>query len=81
MRNITTDLGSPNAINFYGISDDSTQRNQNLYVGVMAQQQTTDRWHSSVQFAFGQFYSLFDNPSPTGEPFDPFGSGPNYLGI
>ena len=80
VRNVTTDLGSPNAINFYGISDDSSQRNQNLYVGVTAQQQTTDRWHSSAQFAFGQFYSLFENPSPTGEPFDPFGFGPNYLG-
>jgi vitamin B12 transporter len=80
VRHTTTDLGAPNGIDFYGISDDSTSRNENTYVGVTAQHQTTDRWHNSVQFAFAQFSSLFDNPSPTGEPFDPFGTGPNYLG-
>jgi iron complex outermembrane receptor protein/vitamin B12 transporter len=73
-------LGTPNGIDLYGISDDSTSRNDNTYVGVTAQQQTTDRWHNSVQFAFAQFRSLFDNPSPTGQPFDPFGTGPSYLG-
>jgi vitamin B12 transporter len=81
VRRTTTDLGSPNAIAFYGISDNSNQRNQNMYVGGTAQQQTTERWHNSVQFAFAQFYSLFVTPFPTGEPFDPFGTGqPNYLG-
>ncbi len=81
VRNESTDLGSPSAIAFYGISDDSTQRNNNTYVGVTAQQQTTQRWHNSVQFAFAQFDSVFENPSPTGQPFDPFDSGfPNYLG-
>jgi vitamin B12 transporter len=81
VRHTTAEVGSPNAIDFYGISDDSTQRNQNTYVGGTAQQQTTDRWHNSVQFAFAQFDSLFVNPSPTGQPFDPFGTGePNYVG-
>jgi vitamin B12 transporter len=81
VRHITTAVGTPNAIDLYGISDDSTQRNENTYVGVTAQQQTTERWHNSVQFAFAQFSSLFTNPSPTGQPFDPFGTGqPNYLG-
>jgi vitamin B12 transporter len=81
VRHTTTDLGSPNAIDFYGISDNSNQRNQNTYVGGTIQQQTTDRWHNSAQFAFAQFDSLFVTPFPTGEPFDPFGTGqPNYLG-
>jgi vitamin B12 transporter len=81
VRNESTDLGSPSAVAFYGISDDSTQRNNNTYVGVTAQQQTTQRWHNSVQFAFAQFDSVFENPSPTGQPFDPSDSGfPNYLG-
>jgi vitamin B12 transporter len=80
-RYTTADLGAPNAIAFYGISDDSTQRNQNLYVGATLQQQTTDRWHNTIQVAFAQFSSLFDNPSPTGQPFDggPF-VGVNFLG-
>jgi vitamin B12 transporter len=81
VRHTSAQVGSPNAIDFYGISDDSTQRNENSYVGGTAQQQTTDRWHNSVQFAFAQIDSLFVNPSPTGQPFDPFGLGqPNYLG-
>ncbi len=85
VRHAATGLGSPNALDFYGIPDDSWQSNRNTYVGVTAQNQTTQRWHNSVQFAYAQFGSIFDNPSPTGEPFDPFAgtpfdSGPNYLG-
>jgi vitamin B12 transporter len=74
-RYTTTDAGAPNAIAFYGISDASTQSNQNLYVGATLQQQTTDRWHNSVQFAFAQFASVFDTPFPTGQPFEG-----NFLG-
>jgi len=80
VRHATTDLGAPNAIDFFGVSDASTLRNQNTYVGITAQQQTNDRWHNSAQFAFAQFRSLFVTPFPTGQPFDPFGTGPNYLG-
>ena len=80
VRHVNAENGNPNAISFYGIPDDSKQSNENTYVGVTAQHQTTARWHNSVQFAFSQFASVFANPSPTGEPFDPFGFGPNYLG-
>jgi vitamin B12 transporter len=85
VRHAATGVGSPNALDLYGIPDDSWQSNRNTYVGVTAQNQTTQRWHNSVQFAYAQFSSIFENPSPTGEPFDPFAgtpfdSGPNYLG-
>jgi vitamin B12 transporter len=79
-RHIATGVGSPNGILFYGISDDSWQTNRNTYGGISAQQQTTEKWHNSVQLSFAQFDSLYVNPTPTGEPFDPFGFGPNYLG-
>jgi vitamin B12 transporter len=84
-RHAATGLGNPNALSFYGIPDDSFQTNRNTYGGVTVQNQTTKRWHNSVQFAYAQFGSLFENPSPTGEPFDPFAgtpfdSGPNFLG-
>ena len=68
------------AILFFGIPDDSFQTSHNTYGGVSAQQQTTEKWHNQVQFSYAQFDSTFENPSPTGEPFDPFGFGPNYLG-
>lgn len=81
IRHAATGLGSPNALDLFGIPDDSSQSNHNTYVGVTAQNQTTKRWHNSVQFAFAQFGSVFENPTPTGEPSDPFGSGfPNFLG-
>src|ERR1700733_11630288 len=84
-RHVAAGLGNPNALDFYGIPDDSWQTNRNTYTGVTAQNQTTQRWHNSVQFAYAQFGTVFENPSPTGQPFDPFAgtpfdSGPNYLG-
>jgi vitamin B12 transporter len=79
-RHIATGVGSPNALSFFGIPDDSWQTNRNTYAGISIQNQTTKKWHNSVQFAYAQFGSNFVNPSPTGEPFDPFGFGPNYLG-
>ena len=51
-RHAATNLGLPNGISLYGIPDDSFQTNRNTYGGVSAQQQTTDKWHNSVQFSF-----------------------------
>jgi len=76
VRHTTSDLGSPNAIDLYGISDLSTQRNESTYVGFTAQQQTTSRWHNSAQFAFSQNTTLFNDPSPVGQ-MDAYG---DYLG-
>jgi vitamin B12 transporter len=85
VRHIATGLGSPNALDFFGIADQSWQTNRNTYVSGSAQDQTTDRWHNSVQFSFAQFSSVYETPFPTGQPFpDPFffgvGTGYNYLG-
>jgi vitamin B12 transporter len=85
LRHAAAGVGVPNALDFFGIPDDSTQKNNNTYVGATVQQQTGKRWHNLAQFAFAQFDSVFLNPSPTGEPFDPFAGtpfdfGPNFLG-
>ena len=73
-----TDLGAPNGLLFYGIADNSLQKNQNQYLSGTVQNQTTSRWHNLFRFAMGQFNSVYVNPSPTGQP-DPYGFG-NYLG-
>ena len=73
-----TDLGSPNGILLYGISDDSLQKNQNTYLSAAVQDQTTSRWHNLFRFAYGEFNTNYDNPTPTGMP-DPYGFG-NFLG-
>jgi vitamin B12 transporter len=80
VRHTATALGSPNALNFFGIPDDSFQHDRDTYWGATLQNQTTKKWHNILKFASGQQSDRFDNPAPTGEPFDPFGFGPNYLG-
>jgi vitamin B12 transporter len=85
VHHIATGLGSPDAIDFFGISDQSWQTNRNTYLSGSVQDQTTDRWHNSAQFSFAQFGSIYETPFPTGQPFpDPFffgvGTGFNYLG-
>lgn len=80
LRHTAVALGSPNALDFYGIPDDSSQRARTTHIGITAQNRTTTRWHNQVRFASSQLNSHFTNPSPTGEPFDPFGFGANFLG-
>lgn len=74
-RHIATGLGSPNALNLFGIPDQAWQTNRNTYAGLTIQNQTTAKWHNSVQFAFAQFGSVYEDPFPVGEP-----SEGNYLG-
>lgn len=80
VRRIDTDSGSPNGVLFYGIPDDSSQTNDLLYVGATARSQVTNRLQTDIQFGSIDHTYSFVNPSPTGEPFDPFGFGANYLG-
>ena len=80
IRRVMTDYGAPGAIRFNGITDDSSQDNKLSYVGATAQSQLGDRWQSTIRFAQIDRRVRFVNPSPTGEPFDPFGFGPSYLG-
>jgi vitamin B12 transporter len=67
-----TDVGSPNGILFYGISDAATQRNQNQYLSGTLKNQTTKRWHNLVRFAFTQLNSTYVDPFQVGT-IDPYG--------
>ena len=80
LRHTATGLGDPNALALYGVADDSFQREQESYLGVTVQNQTTRRWHNLLRLTSTELQFHFDNPAPTGTPFDPFGFGPNYLG-
>ena len=79
-RSTVTDQGVPNAFDYYGIADDSSQTNRDTYVGAVLQTQTTAGWAQTVRFTSTDLRYHFVNPTPTGDPFDPFGFGPNYLG-
>ena len=80
IRRTDTELGSPNAFTLFGIADDSSSKNELTYLSVGSESQLTDRWQSSIRFGWMDMTSHFLNPTPTGQPFDPFGFGANYLG-
>ena len=66
-RHIATNVGSPNGILFYGISDAAWQTNRNTYGSVSAQQQTTEKWHNSVQLNLAENNELYVDPFQVGE--------------
>jgi len=79
-RQIDGQAGSPNGFSYFGVSDDSSSGSQRTYAGITAQSQWTNRLQSTVRFGSTGQTSGFSNPTPTGETFDPFGFGANYLG-
>ena len=68
-RHVGSNVGSPNGILFYGISDAAWQTNRNTYGSVSAQQQTTEKWHNLVQLNFAQNNQLYVDPFQVGEPY------------
>jgi iron complex outermembrane receptor protein/vitamin B12 transporter len=80
-RYTTAALGQPSTIEFFGIPDDSFERDQDGYLGVAFSSQTTARWHNLVRYAATRLRLQDANPTPTGIPFDNgFGLGINFLG-
>jgi iron complex outermembrane receptor protein/vitamin B12 transporter len=72
--------GNPNGYDLYEIADDSVSDAEHLYVSVAADAQISPRWQTTIRFGSTNQDRLSTNPSPTGEAFDPFGFGANYLG-
>ncbi|HYS24413.1 MAG TPA: TonB-dependent receptor, partial [Vicinamibacterales bacterium] len=80
IRRVDAKSGRPNAFDLYGIADDSSQKNTINYASIGTESQHNDRWQSTIRFGNTDFRSTFTNPTPTGQAFDPFGFGANYLG-
>ena len=80
-RRLATAADDPNALHFFGIPDNDFQKEQDTYLGVTAQNQTTSRWLNQLRYGATRLRFQFEKPSPAGIPFDPFGFGPNYLGL
>jgi iron complex outermembrane receptor protein/vitamin B12 transporter len=76
VRRVAAKVDVPNAIDFFGIADDSFQTEDNTYIGATLQNQTTSHWHNLLRYGATRQNSEFVNPSPTGIP-EPFG---NFLG-
>jgi len=80
VRRLDTTYGSPNAFLFFGVPDDTTQTADATFVGLTASSQISPRLQTVVRFASMQDHNRYDNQTPSGEPYDPFGFGANYLG-
>lgn len=80
VRYIDGQFDNPNGFDLYRIADDSVSDRAQLYFGVTADSQLSARWQTTVKFGSSDQELLNTNPTPTGEYFDPFGFGGNYLG-
>jgi iron complex outermembrane receptor protein/vitamin B12 transporter len=80
LRYLDGRYGSPSGFDLYRIADDSVSDTNQMYISVAADSQISPRWQTTVRFGSTDQESLFSNPSPTGQYFDPFGFGGNYLG-
>jgi iron complex outermembrane receptor protein/vitamin B12 transporter len=76
---VVTGFNAANAIAAYGIPDDASNPQQNLFFGFTLNNQATARWHNQVQYGGLRLRSQFDDWAPTGIPYDPYGLGfPSY---
>jgi iron complex outermembrane receptor protein/vitamin B12 transporter len=76
IHRVAAKVDVPNAIDFFGIPDDSFQTEDNTYIGATFQNQTTSHWHNLLRYGATRQNSQFVNPTPTGIP-DAFG---DFLG-
>ena len=77
VRRVAAKVDVPNAIDFFGVPDDSFQTEDNTYIGATLQNQTTSRWHNLLRYGATRQNSEFVNPAPTGILDPVFG---NFLG-
>ena len=75
LRHAAVDLGDPNALDFYGVPDSSSQKQQDTYWGLTLQNQTAEHWHNLVRLVSTQLNFQFTTPSPSGTLFNG-----NFLG-
>jgi vitamin B12 transporter len=80
LRRTDSTYGAPNSFNFFAVADDAASKSRAGYVGLAYESRLNDRWSAEARYGVLDFASEYTNPSPTGEAYDPFGFGANYLG-
>ncbi len=76
---VVAGYNSANAIAAYGIADDAANNQQNTIFGVTLDNRASDRWHNLLRYGGVRLRSEYNDYSPTGIPFDPYGLGyPSY---
>lgn len=73
LRNTVAAVGVPNAHDFYGISDNAKQADQNLISGAALDYQATSAWHNVVRYGITRKREQLYKYSPVGLPVTSFG--------
>ncbi|MCU1308711.1 MAG: TonB-dependent receptor plug [Acidobacteriaceae bacterium] len=74
VRRNASNAGLANAFDLYQIPDDSLLKEQNTFIGITLQNQTTSKFHNLVRYGSARMTLQTDNPSVSGIP-DGFGDG------
>ncbi|HEY1464872.1 MAG TPA: TonB-dependent receptor plug domain-containing protein [Terriglobales bacterium] len=75
VRHLDNSIDLPNAIQLYGIPDSEGQTDNDTYIGLTLENQTTERWHNLLRYGRVRLKELFTDYAPTGIPFDCFAEG------
>ena len=75
VRHVANHLALPNAIQLYGIPDAAGQKDDDTYLAVTFENQTTERWHNLVRYGMVRLREPYTDFAPTGIPADCFGDG------
>jgi vitamin B12 transporter len=73
IRNAVSASGVPNAHDFYGVSANAKQGDQDIYAGGTLENTTKDQWHNLVRYGIARKREEFTTFSPVGTEV---GSGP-----
>ena len=79
LRRTETDFGFPDGVLYYGVPDDERSKTRLTFATVRSVS-TAEPITVTLQYAFSKLGRVDTDPEPTGEAYDPFGLGPNYLG-
>lgn len=66
MRRISSGLGLPNAIDFFGLADNPSATNHDTFVSATYENQATPKWHSLIRYGRTQLVSHSVKPSQIG---------------
>lgn len=66
VRRFAAGDGSPNATDFYGLSDNAQETDHNTFVSATYQNQTTSKWHNLLRYGASRLDGHYDKPFAVG---------------
>src|SRR5262249_19457374 len=66
VRRISSGLGLPNAIDFFGLADNQSAANHDTFISATYENQATTKWHNLVRYGRTQLVSHTVKPSQVG---------------